>query len=367
MGLALLSRKKNRQPEGSRGVVSALRQKDYQPASSVKLDEDPLPRLLQQERYGQIVRKHDQWRTRPGAQSLLQTAAAAIEERFSLVPEGFASLSLAVTDFPGSPEEDFETPPFLLARHCVTQEQYQRFVDDGGYEDLQLWPQDILPHLVDFKDLTGLPGPRFWQDGRHDRRLAQHPVVGICVYEAAAYALWAGYRLPTGAEWQMAASWRIRSSANVLRRYPWGDTLDTNKCNIWASNVGQTVPVDEYQAGAAPNGVVQLIGNVWEWNSSTFEIVDDCHRQVVGDMLLKEIRGGAFDTYFASQATSCFRTGLASLARMHNVGFRCVVEPNSEEQPLPQNPPATDVPSAVQVASTTPPTVKANSTERRPA
>ncbi len=367
MGLALLSRKKNRQPEGSRVVASHRRHQDYQPASPVKLDEDPLQRLLQQERYGLVIRNCDQWRTRPGAQALLKTAGEVIDERFALVPEGFASLSLAVTDFPGSPEEDFETPAFLLARHCITQEQYQKFVDDGGYENLQFWPQDILPHLVDFKDQTGMAGPRYWQAGRHDKRLANHPIVGICAYEAAAYALWAGYRLPTGAEWQMAASWRIRSSANVLRRYPWGDTLDTGKCNIWASNVGHTVPVDEYQAGAAPNGVVQLIGNVWEWNSSTFEIVDDCGRQVVGDMLLREIRGGAFDTYFAAQATSCFRTGLASLARMHNVGFRCVVDPSSDGPAVDQGPPPTDVPSAGQAASTTPPSGKATSPERRPA
>lgn len=366
MGLTLLSRKKNRQP-ASRGIPEHRKREDYQPAESLKPDQDPLQRYLQLERYGAIARGRSQWQDHPMIQSVFQAAVEAIDENFAVVPEGFASVSLAVTDFPGSPEDDFETQPFLLSRFCVTQEQFQKFVDAGGYEEMQLWPQDIWPHLIDFKDLTGKPAPRYWQEGRHDKRLAKHPVVGICYYEAAAYALWAGYRLPTGAEWQMAASWRIRSSANVLRRYPWGDALDTNKCNIWASGVASTVPVNEYEVGAAPNGVLQLIGNVWEWTASNYEISDDCGRQVVGDMLMKEIRGGAYDTYFAAQATSCFRTGLASLARMHNVGFRCVVDLRPEEQPANPGPPAPELPSVGPATPSSPTPPPAAKGERRPA
>jgi len=221
---------------------------------------------------------------------------------------------------------DFETDPFLMARCATTNAEFQLFVDDNAYENLELWPKDIWPHLIDFKDLTGLPGPRYWEHGRHDRRLADHPVVGICYYEAAAYAAWAGYRLPTEAEWQMAASWRIRSSAYVLRRYPWGDAMDASRCNIWMSGVGTTVPVHEYENGAAPNGVLHLCGNVWEWTDSDYCVYDEEGRPVVGDMLMKSIRGGSFDTYFACQATSFFRTGLACLMRTHNVGIRCALD-----------------------------------------
>lgn len=328
MGLRLLTRRQRDgggQAAGSR--VTALRVREpYEPAEPFALDEDPLKRQLQLERYGFVVRHRHQWEDHPQIEALFQAAVEAIDEHFALVPEGFASLTQSTSDFPGAPELDVQTEPFLLARCCVTNAQYQKFVDSGGYEDLELWPQDIWPHLIDFKDQTNRPAPRYWREGRHDKRLADHPVVGICFYEAAAYAKWAGYRLPTGAQWQMAASWRIRSSANVLRRYPWGDALDTRRCNIWASGVGTTVPVKAYEAGAAPNGVLQLIGNVWEWTETDYEVTDDCGRTVVGDMLMKEVRGGAFDTYFAAQATSCFRTGLVSLARAHNVGFRCVVD-----------------------------------------
>jgi iron(II)-dependent oxidoreductase len=328
MALTLFSRKAGRHQKShtnQKGSGSTAME-NYEPAGAITLDNDPLRRQMQLERFGFVVRQKHEWRDHPMVESVFQNAVEAIDDRFVLVPEGFVSLSAAVSDFPGAPEVDYETDPFLLARHCITQAQYQLFVDSGGYEDLELWPEDIWPHLIDFKDLTGHPGPRFWREGRHDQRLGDHPVVGISFYEAAAYARWAGYRLPAGPEWQMAASWRIRSSAHVLRRYPWGDALDVEKCNIWSSGVGMTTPVDAYPQGAAPNGVLQLIGNVWEWTTTDYEVTDDAGRHVLGDMLLKEIRGGAYDTYFPAQATSCFRTGAPSLNRTHNIGFRCVLD-----------------------------------------
>jgi formylglycine-generating enzyme required for sulfatase activity len=72
--------------------------------------------------------------------------------------------------------------------------------------------------------------------------------------------------------------------------------------------------------------VCQLIGNTWEWTDSEFAAVDREGRQVVGDTLLKVIRGGAYDTYFPWQAASAFRSGLGCLSRAHNVGFRCTLD-----------------------------------------
>jgi len=327
MALMLFSRKSRMQRAGpTRAGTAANSPNDYVPSEPTLLDPDPLQRHIQLERHGWIVRNRHQWGDHTLIEAAFEEAVEAIDRQFAIVPEGFVSLTQSISDYPGCPEIDVETRPFLLAKHCVTNRQYQHFVDSGGYEDMSLWPEDVWPHLIDFTDQTGSHGPRYWREGRHDRRLSDHPVVGISYYEAAAYARWAGYRLPTGAEWQMAASWRIRSAAHVLRRYPWGDALDTRRCNIWASGIGCTVPVHAYESGAAPNGVLQLIGNVWEWADSDYEVRDEAGRIVVGDMIMKEVRGGAFDTYFAAQATSCFRTGLASLKRMHNVGVRCVVD-----------------------------------------
>jgi iron(II)-dependent oxidoreductase len=290
---------------------------------------DPLHACMQSERFGLVVTRAEDWRSHPDYESVFQTALDTIDRRFALVPEGFVSMPTTVEDEPGCPEADFETEPFLLGRTCVTNSQYQKFVDSGGYEELDLWAEEMWPHLIAFHDLTDRPGPRFWRGGKHDSKVADHPVTGICYYEAETYARWAGFRLPTEPEWQMAASWRIRSTAHVYRRYPWGDGLDVRRCNIWASGKGGTVPVDAYPEGAAPNGVLQLIGNVWEWTATDYEVTDDKGRPVVGDMLLKSVRGGAHDTYFACQATSHFRTGLPCLARTNNVGFRCVLDAGS--------------------------------------
>jgi len=310
--------------------VSLLKQGEFLPAEKTRLADDPLERALQLGRYGMIVQQRDRWAEHPGFEKILDAAVKAIDERFALVPEGFVSVALSIFDQPGGPEQDIETGPFLLARHAVTNADFQQFVDGGGYDELDLWPEEIWPHLIGFKDQTGHSAPRFWQHGRHHRKLANHPVVGICYYEAAAFAAWAGFRLPTEAEWQMAASWRIRSAAHVNRRYPWGDVLDLARCNIWASGFGGTLPVDACPGGAAPNGVQQLIGNVWEWTSSDFEATDRDGRRIVGDSLLKSVRGGAYDTYFPWQAVSNFRTGLGCLARVHNVGFRCALDVPTE-------------------------------------
>lgn len=318
MVLGLFSKKKNDETL-KKGKGS------YEPAESQPLESDPLRQCVQLERYGLVIANRDRWKSHPQSDAILQSVLEKLDESFALVPEGYVSLPQTVNDFPGCPETDVETQGFLLARHPVTNAQFQKFVDAGGYAELDLWPEDVWPHLIDFKDLTECPAPRFWERGRHNKRLANHPVVGICYFEADAYARWAGLRLPTEAEWQMAASWRIRSSAQILRRYPWGDALDTTRCNIWATGLGHTVPVNEFENGAAPNGVLQLVGNVWEWTDSDFCLSDKEGRAVVGDMPMKSIRGGAFDTYFPNQATSFFRTGLACLFRMHNVGFRCAM------------------------------------------
>lgn len=299
---------------------------DFVPAARPKPAADPLEQMLRAGRLGLIVHHNEAWISHPHLQTFLGQAVRAIDERFALVPAGTASIPLTICDQPGQPEVECEVGPFLLARCAVTNAEYQCFVDDDGYANLEFWPEEIWPLLIGFKDQTAEPGPRYWQNGRHDRRLADHPVVGISFCEAAAYALWAGYRLPTEAEWQMAAGWRLRSVVSAHRRYPWGDSLDRQRCNIWASGHGGTLPVNDCAGGAAPNGALQLTGNVWEWTSSDFLCADRDGRPVVGDTLMKSVRGGAFDTYFPAQATSTFRTGQSCVARCHNVGFRCAMD-----------------------------------------
>lgn len=338
MVLKLFSRRRKRgaahHTGSNRGRLSAAI--PFEPAGVEPLGEDPLQQCLQLKRYGMAIANKARWPLdAPNAGAGLAEAAREVGERFGPVPAGFASIPQTVRDSPGFPELDVAVEGYRLARHAVTNAEFQHFVDAGGYGELELWPRDLWEQLADLRDMTGAQAPRYWQEGRHNRRLADHPVVGVSYYEAAAYARWAGYRLPTEAEWQMAASWRLRSLAHLSRRYPWGDALDVRRCNVWATSLGTTAPVDAFADGNAANGVQQLIGNVWEWTSSDYEVTDERGRTVIGDMPMKSIRGGAFDTYFPSQAASTFRTGLAALVRGHNVGFRCAMdavgEPDEEQ------------------------------------
>ncbi len=332
MALKLFTRQKEnaqaprRKRPRSNGPATSKQPAPYEAAPVEPLQSDPLRAMLQLERYSALLRDREVLRQHEGGKRLIEEASARLEEMMALVPNGIVTVPQTLGAQPGEAEEDVEVEPFLLDVHTVTNARFQKFVDAGGYDDLDLWAEDIWPHLIELHDQTDKPGPRYWRDGRHDQRLSDHPVVGISWYEACAYARWIGQRLVTEAEWQMAASWHIKSSADILRRFPWGDAMDVAKCNIWLTGMGDTCPVDDFPSGAAPNRVLQLIGNVWEWTDTGFTMMDDHGNAVFGEMPMYAIRGAAFDTYFESQAVSEFRSGQISLARAHNVGFRCAMD-----------------------------------------
>jgi iron(II)-dependent oxidoreductase len=218
---------------------------------------------------------------------------------------------------------------FYLDRYPVTNRQYQQFVKYGGYEQMTIWEQEAWPAILDLVDQTGHPGPRFWKDGRYERGQDEHPVVGLCWYEAAAYARWVGKRLATDAEWIKAGSWPVKvGEAHLQRKFPWGDTMDRSRANLWGTGAGSTTPVTTHAGGVSVGGAYQLIGNVWEWTTDEFQPLDGSIVRVEGGAFgsaLKSLRGGAYDTYFDSQATCQFQSGDHALARKHNVGFRCAL------------------------------------------
>ncbi|MFF4213136.1 ergothioneine biosynthesis protein EgtB [Streptomyces sp. NPDC001796] len=172
------------------------------------------------------------------------------------------------------PAHQRQVPPFYIDAVPVTNGAYAAFIEDGGYGDERWWSPEGWAHVRKH----GIEAPLFWrrEAGQWLRRRfgvtevvpPDEPVLHVCWYEADAYARWAGRRLPTEIEWEKAA--RHDPATGRSRRYPWGDADPTPE----HANLGQRhlrpAPAGSYPAGASPQGVRQLIGDVWEWTSSDF-------------------------------------------------------------------------------------------------
>jgi iron(II)-dependent oxidoreductase len=172
------------------------------------------------------------------------------------------------------PRHAVHLAPFRIGAWAVTNAEYQRFIDDGGYERAELWTEAGWK----WRQEADLTAPQFWtkRDGEWwtrsmDREMPvdpDRPVCHVCWYEADAYARWAGARLPTEHEWEAAASWDPETGSK--RAYPWGDDEPT----AFDANLDQlsfeTAPTGAYPRNVSPIGAYGMIGDVWEWTSSDF-------------------------------------------------------------------------------------------------
>ncbi len=319
---------------GVRSEPPAVRRKPkpIKPASN----DDPdslVAQMLAQGRYALLLRPQV---AQDLEQHQFESTLEVLQANMALVPDGSVILGEADDLDKEQPASDgglwqrqraVRVAPYFLDRYPITNRQYYEFVASGGYEQITYWDTSIWPAVFDFVDQSQQPGPRFWSDGYCAPGEEKHPVVGICWYEAAAFARWSGKRLPTDAEWVKAGSWPVKLSEtqSSQRRFPWGDTMERTKANLWGSGPGTTVPVGELPESVSVGGVYHLIGNVWEWTRGDY--VPSCFppEEFISESPLKSIRGGAFDTYFDSQATCQFRSGDVQMARRRNIGFRCAL------------------------------------------
>lgn len=180
------------------------------------------------------------------------------------------------------PSHNIKVAPFSISKTAVNNGQFVAFVEDGGYTRCELWSDEGWH----WKGNAGAEHPVYWQrepGGRWLRRnfnewvpLADRvALIHVNWYEADAYCRWAGRRLPTEAEWEMAASCEPtidgRSISNQKRRYPWGDDAPTpERANLDWRAMG-CIEADALPAGDSAFGCRQMIGNVWEWTATTFE------------------------------------------------------------------------------------------------
>ena len=148
---------------------------------------------------------------------------------------------------------------YYIDQYPVTNDQFRAFVKAAKYV-----PKDTNNFL------------KHWIKGAPPKGLEKHPVVYVSLDDARAYAKWAGKRLPTEHEWQFAAQ------GTDGRKYPWGNTYDSTKCN---HQIGTTTPVDHFPQGKSPFGVMDLVGNVWQLTNDVYDN---------GTNYLGMLRGGSF-------------------------------------------------------------------------
>jgi formylglycine-generating enzyme required for sulfatase activity len=198
-----------------------------------------------------------------------------------------------------------EMRPYYIDKFPVTNAEFKKFIDATHYH-----PKD---------DHNFLPA---WKGGTFPFGWDNKPVTWVSIEDARAYAAWAGKRLAHEWEWQYAAQ------GTDGRLYPWGN--EWNAAAVPAAekgrDLGPPADVDAYPQGASPFGVMDLVGNVWQW---TEEFTDQHTRAAV-------LRGGSHyqpqgSRWYFPQAYKLNEHGkylliAPSLDRSAAVGFRCVVD-----------------------------------------
>lgn len=174
-----------------------------------------------------------------------------------------------------------EIQPFHIARAPVTNGDFAAFVEDKGYLRREFW----RPEGWRWREKLRAEHPVYWHrdhGGKWLRRsydelvpLEPHyPIIHVNWYEAQAFCRWAGRRLPTEAEWEVAASAEPTPDGRGLtgrkRTFPWGDEPPSPRRANLDGYAGGCVDVGALPDGDSPFGCRQMVGNVWEWTSTEF-------------------------------------------------------------------------------------------------
>ena len=205
------------------------------------------------------------------------------------------------------PQHSLYLPDYYMAKTPVTNAQYATFVQ-----------------------ATECRQPTRRGNSQPPSAKQDHPVVFVSWEDAVAYCQWFSkgtgliYRLPTEAEWEKAAR------GVDGRLYPWGNQWDDRRCNTFESGLNDTTPVGAYPDGASPYGLLDLVGNVWEWCSTKRDKPypydareDEWHKEYLQEDVRRALQGGSFCDY-RSYARCASRWFDPHWARSKETGFRMV-------------------------------------------
>jgi len=176
------------------------------------------------------------------AEALLPKDKWAELDTMITIPAGSFAMgtNLERTDLQDHPQHTVTLPAYKIDKYAVSNAQYARFVAATGHRP-----------------------PSNWKNGKIREGDLLKPVTLVDWYDAAAYAKWAGKRLPTEAEFEKAGR------GTDGRRWPWGNRMEPERLNTYY-NVGSATDVNAYPSGASPYGVMGLSGNIDEWVADDF-------------------------------------------------------------------------------------------------
>jgi serine/threonine protein kinase len=196
-------------------------------------------------------------------------------------------------------------PCYAIGKYPVTNAQYQAFVKATGHTTPTHWHGDQIP-----------PGEE------------THPIVNVSYDDAQEFCRWLSrvtylqYHLPNEYEWEKAA----RGPDPETRRYPWGDTWIKGWCNSAEENREGTTAVDQYEThNISPYGIVDLVGNIWEWTSSPYRPYPGSNHYSASYGTAYVVRGGAWRNGRADARISV-RGRYGPDIRRPYLGFRLVLE-----------------------------------------
>jgi formylglycine-generating enzyme required for sulfatase activity len=213
------------------------------------------------------------------------------------VPGGTFMMGRDSGDAYERPAHEVTVAPFYIDAYEVTNEEYEAFVKATNHKP-----------------------PPTWRAGTYPPGEARRPVTGVTFYDAVAYASWVRKRLPTEEEWEYAAR-----GGDSARMYPWGDTWEEGRANL---NATAPRPVGSFPGGRTALGLDDMIGNVWEWTSTTAAMYKGNNRTRLeeSDRGKLVVRGGSYQSTHAGNepVTVTSRRWVARDFRDPVLGFRLV-------------------------------------------
>ena len=223
-------------------------------------------------KHGEPYRAPRQWNAMEKSPSTAMASGAMVRFPGGEIAIGTNDRSCAYDN--ERPMHRIAIAPFFIDVAPVSNSDYEQFIAAGGYHRDEFWSNTGR----EWRAESGAGAPEYWtRDGdlwmtrEMDRVMpvpASHPVCHVSLHEAEAFARWANKRLPTELEWETAASWTPGNGAK--RDYVWGnEPPDRTRANLDQLAFG-TAAIGAYSANRSPLGCIGMIGDVWEWTSSTF-------------------------------------------------------------------------------------------------